>query len=425
MDDSIQIRQLNDYIVFLRQENETLNEEIASLREAQKSHAEELDAVTQKFLNFIEEQTITIENQRSDIADLRARNSRLIAENQNFISEMSVLQSVITSKQSTIDSLNTQRLKKKQEKRARQDLLVEELEQDKALLQSSNRQQLKEIQHLRTQLQALEYTVKTLRGKLKLNFQMNRSHSNLSVNSSVNATQPLPLSKAAKLTANMNRLLVTQSKRNARTFLEIEQHSKSESEEARETLYSLLRRETEDRKEHGITDDEQGDGKEYLKSLDFQNFPILEENDEKMDTSRDKRPREISFLKRARGQSEHEFLEKETVFEHELLKPKAVPAEVGCQVELLPEEPPISPLVPRFTFGVKSSENVADSLHEFTFEKSAKKSVNDLAESPAQVLPQSPLGKPKTRKTALWLALIITLAVIIKAIKTLTSHFQK
>jgi hypothetical protein len=288
MEESIQIRRLNDYIVYLKQENETLSEELTHLRAISSTHVEELEATSTKFLCFIDEQQATIESQASEIKDLRATNSRLITDNQGTISELSMLQTLLVQKQTTIDSLNQQRSKKKQEKRERASLMMEEMEQDKVILQMSVRQHLAEVQHLRAQVQNLEYTVKTLKGKIKLNSDMNKSLNSLNCNKTgaLDATHLLRLVKGSGFKKKPRfRATVDKGVAVTKTSMEIDADLKSESEDCKLSVIETSKKEPGDKHGQLFTDDEYLDPKEYLHSLDFRNIPIWEHTDERLDTS--------------------------------------------------------------------------------------------------------------------------------------------
>lgn len=288
MDESIQMRRLNDYVVYLKQENETLSEELSHLRLLNDNHTEDMEATTDKFLGFIEEQTATVQNHASEIKDLRAANSRLIADNQETMSEVTVLSTLLAQKQAVIDTLNVQKAKKKREKKEKVTQLMDELEQDKVILQLSVRQQLSEIQHLRTQVHNLEYTVKTLKGKINLNSDMNKSLNSLNCNktNALEATHLLRISKGSGFKKKPRfRSTFDKGQVVAKTAMEIDEDVKSESEDCKLSVISVCRKEIEDKQAQLFTDDEYLEPKDYLQSLDFRNFPIWEHNDERLETS--------------------------------------------------------------------------------------------------------------------------------------------
>lgn len=275
IEDTFPIRKLNDYILHLKQLNENLTSEILINKKELEIKSNENDLNIQRFLNYIEEQATTIENIKSETRELRNRNNCLISDNQSAFNEISLLQTVVAQKQVLIDSCLNQKVQRKIEKMKRQSLLVEETEQEKVLMQLTIRRQGTEIQHLITQIHDLEYSVKTLKGKIKLNSEANKSQSNL--NRHLENAGQITLAKGSNFKKKTPSITILgQESPKARTHTDFYNEQESVSEEFTESVYSLFKNKTEEKNALFFTDDEFGDQKDFLNSLDFQNIPIFD-----------------------------------------------------------------------------------------------------------------------------------------------------
>ena len=258
IEDTFPIRKLNDYILHLKQLNENLTSEIFLKQKEIEIKSNENDLNIQRFLNYIEEQATTIEIIKTETTDLRIRNNCLISDNENAFNEISLLQTVIAKKQVLIDSFLNQKVQRKTEKMKQQSMLAEETEQEKVLMQLTIRRQGTEIQHLIAQIHDLEYSVKTLKGKIKLNSEVNKSQSNL--NRHLENTRLVTLAKGFNLKKKTPSITsLGQESPKARIPTDFNNEPESINEEFTESVYSLFKNETEEKNALFFTDDEFGD----------------------------------------------------------------------------------------------------------------------------------------------------------------------
>lgn len=336
---------LKEYIIHLQDINESLNAQIEQTNFKITSTEEQNETEIQRMLGFIEDQTLTIENQKQEIKDSNHRNQTLAQENKKLFDQLVSIENLTSQKDNLIEELQYFQTNQKKEETRRNSFLQSHLEQENQFLKYTTDQQSLEIEQLKSQLEGLEYQLNKLKGKQKIGSVVNKSFVKNSKNNDQKRQIDLTKNQLLKKTATHEGGAIFRKRSPQKASNQVFANELlSPMDYQKNPEYELYRKSSIQQNLQILTEDEQLDGNEFLKSLDFRNvtFNQAEEEADRMtrlsprsiqDYTYDFRHLSSVLLDEGTGEEAKEVARKRFYEERRIKLPKVQSMEIGCQSE--------------------------------------------------------------------------------------------